>query len=109
MSNPGHKPVTPFKPDPDHRQSFPLASELREKGFVPLPRLWIRASDMPEIYEIVARHTDDVLRIRREVYTRLGMPIEERKSSKHSPNQIGDPVSDKEAAWAAFERKRRAG
>lgn len=96
MKNPGHKRVTAFSPDSRHRRDFPVASAMREAGFVPLPRLWVREEDMAEIYAITDRRKEEVIRIRQQVAAQL------------APDQLPDPVSDKEAAWAAFERQRQA-
>lgn len=60
---------------------------LRSAGYVPLPPLWVRREDMPDIHAIAARHSEAVRAIR---------------SDKRA-----DPREDMEAAWAAFERDRR--
>lgn len=88
MPNPGHKRGVGFTPDTKHRQSFPVASAMRDAGFVPLPRLWVREEDMAAIYAITDRRKDEVIRIRQSV--------------------APDPANDKEAAWAAYERGRQA-
>ena len=59
---------------------------LRTAGYVPLPPLWVRREDMPEIHAIAGRHSEAVKAIR-------------------SGKQV-DPREDMEAAWAAFERER---
>lgn len=43
----------------------PGAMALREAGFVPLPRLWVRAEDMDMIVWMASRHADEVNAIRR--------------------------------------------
>lgn len=60
---------------------------LRAVGYVPLPPLWVRREDMPEIHAIAARHSAKVKAIR--------------------AGKRADPREDMEAAWAAFERRKR--
>ena len=73
-----------------------VAEKLREMGFVPLPRLWVKREDMPLIHDIAHQYFDTVNRVRSEC-----------DRSYYDPGQPkADPVVDKEAAWAAFERER---
>jgi len=72
------------------------ARALRDAGFIPLPRLWVRPSDMEAIHAIAFRHASEVNRI--------------RCAQKHHAHQPGptaaDPATDKEAAWDRFESER---
>lgn len=43
----------------------PGAMALRAAGFIPLPRLWVRAEDMDMIVWMATRHADEVNDIRR--------------------------------------------
>jgi hypothetical protein len=68
----------------------PLAKALRDKGFVPLKRLWVHRDALPEIETITERYRADVNAVRGE----LGYEPE------------ADPRHSKDAAWEAFERDR---
>ena len=100
MPNTGHKPLVPFDPDREHNERHPIASAMRRKGFVPLPRLWVRAEDMAEIYAITERYRDEVMRTRAEVQAQTG--------ANTPPAATFDPVANKDDAWAAYERARQA-
>ena len=41
----------------------PVATILRGRGFVPLPRLWVRSEDMPTIHMIAGQYREEVIRI----------------------------------------------
>lgn len=73
----------------------PVAKALRKAGFVPLPRLWVRPTDMPMIHEIAEKHRQTVNTIRGNINA--------------GDIQEPDPVDDKEAAWEAFEKMRSQG
>jgi len=46
-------------------KSLPSPSEvLRERGFVPLPRLWVKAEDMRAIHLIADQYEDEVTAVR---------------------------------------------
>lgn len=40
---------------------------LREAGFVPLPRLWVRKEELRGILKIATRHADEINAIRARV------------------------------------------
>lgn len=70
----------------------PVANALRKAGYVPLPRLWVKKEDMPAIHQITDKHCNVVRDVRRSIN---GQPPAEP-----------DPVTDRDAAWAAYERMR---
>ena len=70
----------------------PVAKALRSAGFVPLPRLWVKPTDMPKIHEIADKHRTAVNNIRGQINA--------------GEIQEANPVLDKEAAWEAYERMR---
>lgn len=67
-----------------------LNQTLREAGFVKLPPLYVKSSDMPEIHRIAHRYGDQVNSIRAQHREQ----IEELKE---------DP---REKAWEAFDKLR---
>ena len=73
----------------------PIAQVLRAHGFVPLPRLWVPASEMETILKIAKKHGDRVNAIRGEI--RASLPV---------PGSVSDPKTDRDAAWAAYEQAR---
>ena len=66
----------------DSSQSVSVSVSLREAGYVPLPRLWVKSEDMPKIHEIAYAHQEAVTQIR------LG----------HNKQQ------EKDAAWTAYKK-----
>jgi hypothetical protein len=44
-----------------------LARRLREKGFVPLPRLWVKSSDMDKVHAIAQAHSHEVNQTREQL------------------------------------------
>jgi hypothetical protein len=75
----------------------PVANALRKAGYVPLPRLWIKAEDMPKIHKIAHQHLPGVRDIRKAFN-------DDQSAYKDQP--APDPISDREAAWAAYEKMR---
>jgi len=75
-----------------------VAQALRDAGFRPLPRLWIRNEDMPAVYSIVASRGFEVRAIREQAILAY--------LAEFPPKPKPDPVADKEAAWAAYERSK---
>jgi hypothetical protein len=75
---------------------------LRQAGFVPLPRLWVKAEDMPHIRNIAHRYSDEVNRLRHSMNQALSHIYDDR----HDTEPQGNPIEDKDAAWAMFERER---
>lgn len=73
--------------------AYPVARALRAAGFLPLPRLWVKATDMPTIHKIAHAYQEEVNQIRRNV------------AGSNHPSEP-DPVSDKDAAWEAYEKMR---
>ena len=74
----------------------PVAATLRARGFIPLPRLWVKREDMPRIHEIAEQYKDEVTAVRAEYGTYE--PTSDVTSI--------DPKYNKEAAWEAAERLR---
>lgn len=74
-------------------KNTPVSTALREAGFVPLPRLWVQASDMQAIHQIANKYHATVNAVRTQFQAnRLNKP---------------NPVEDKDAAWAAYEKMQR--
>lgn len=48
-----------------------VGKALREAGFVPLPRLWVRPEELTLIRRIAFQNADEVNRIREEVREQL--------------------------------------
>ena len=67
------------------------AEALRKAGLVPLPRLWVPASVIPEIHKIADPYGDQVNAIRGKA----------RQS-------MSDPKTSRAAAWAAAEKSRKS-
>lgn len=93
----------------------PVARALRKAGYVPLPRLWVRKEDIPEVQAIAYKYANDVNVIRHKAKgLRLDEPDPSWQPSTHLPTppvhemDHGDPIEDKEAAWAAFEKARNS-
>ena len=78
----------------------PVSQALREAGFVPLPRLWVKSEDMPRIHEIAYRHQDMIKRVRND----FGQHTYSEESE--APVKKPSPIDDREAAWDAYERAR---
>ena len=86
---PAKQPEGALVSQSDNRTTrHPVADALREAGFVPLPRLWVRKEDIPAIHEMAGKYSQEVNDIR----ARLGCNPSKR---------TGDPKVDREAAWEA--------
>lgn len=77
---------------------------LRKAGFVPLPRLWVKAEDMPQIRNIAYRYADEVNHLRHSVNEALSDLYDDKDDTEPQ----GDPIADKDAAWAMFEKERNS-
>ena len=93
----------------EYKKSHPVAHALREAGFIPIPRYWIKGDDMPKLKALTDAHRDEVNSIRRDVHIQLGLG--EPTDNDYGALPIGlasdttdDPRFSKDAAWAAFER-----
>ena len=75
-----------------------VAQALRDAGFRPLPRLWIRNEDMPAVYSIINSAGLEVRAIREQAILAY--------RAEFPPKTKPDPIADKEAAWAAYERSK---
>lgn len=73
----------------DNRRSS-LAQTLKEAGFVRLPPLYVKSTDMPEIHRIAHRYGDQVNSIRAE--------------HREKAEQLAEDPREK--AWEAFEKIR---
>ena len=60
------------------------AEKLRAQGFLPLPRLWIKADAMPEIHAIAERYLEEVRVVRDQV--RRELEIEKLWSEREKAN-----------------------
>lgn len=96
--------------DAEYKKLHPVAFALRDAGFVPLPRYWVRGSDMPKLKEISDIHRDEVNAIRRKVHLELGL---NQSPDDYGPLPIGiasdvtdDPRFSKDAAWAAYDKRK---
>lgn len=81
----------------------PIAQVLRAEGFIPLPRLWVPASEMEDILKIAKKHGDRVNAIRGELRAQLAVSagaVDPRSETR------SDPKTDRDAAWAAYEQGR---
>ena len=52
----------------------PVADALRAAGYVPVPRLWVRPSDVDALIRKAEAYSEDVNRIRAEVRENLKAP-----------------------------------
>lgn len=100
-------------------KDHPVSVALRAEGFIPLPRLWVKPEDMAEIAKMAQRHKDRVNDIRSEVHRKhpeLGdqrPPFHKNKLvetdfAKLEKVITSKAMTDKEAAWEAYERSRNA-
>lgn len=69
-----------------------LAKTLRAKGFVPLPRLWVKNSDIPKIHAIADGYLDEIKQTREELNQ------DTHSDAARIQNEI-------ELAWAMLERR----
>ena len=90
-------------------EQHPVATTLRERGFVPMPRLWIKATDLPTIHELAAQYRDEVLEVRAQCAAKAAEQREKQAPAVVEPKTDPDPRTDREAAWEALERLRKAG
>jgi hypothetical protein len=94
-----------------------VSVSLREAGFVPLPRLWVKSEDMTKIHKIAHAYKDIVNQIRQDHAKDNPLddasddladkPAEPAISSSRA--QKSDPKHSKDAAWAAYKKMRTAG
>lgn len=96
--------------DAEYQKMYPVAFALREAGFVPLPRYWVKGTDMPKLKEISDMHRDEVNTIRRAVHEKMGLTA---VTDDYGPLPIGiasdttdDPRFSKDAAWAAYDKRK---
>lgn len=78
----------------------PVAKALRNAGYLPLPRLWIKAEDMQKIHALANQYSVQVNTIRAEA---RGLTYFREDVKKE------DPKTSKESAWEEYERLRSAG
>ena len=96
--------------DEEYKKLHPVAFALRDAGFVPVPRYWIKGSDMPKLKAISDLNRDEVIAIRRRVHLELGL---NPSPDDYGPLPVGiasdvtdDPRFNKDAAWEAFENSK---
>lgn len=77
----------------------PVATILRGRGFVPLPRLWVRSEDIPKVHKIADQYREEVNAVR----TQVGQEIAE---AHEAATRKPDPKEDRDAAWQAMDRLR---
>lgn len=78
---------------------YPVATALRNAGYIPLPRLWVRPDDIPVIHNIANQYSDDVNEIRAQANADYTPTVVTVKTT--------DPKKDIDAAWAAYEQGRQ--
>lgn len=106
MTVANHDYQHPLLTKDDYARKHPVACALRNAGFVPLPRLWVREADMATVYALTEQYRGDVTRIRVAVYEQAKARGEVSEAEDGVP--CSDPKIDREAAWAAFERTRQS-
>lgn len=105
------------KPNQPTFKEHPVSHALRGEGFFPLPRLWVKQEDLEVVIQMANKHRATVNKIRAEVHAQHP-ELEDRRPSavkkslveadfaKIEQAVVAQAVSDKEAAWAAYERMR---
>lgn len=98
-------------------KTSPVSVALRDAGFVPLPRLWVRKDAMKDVHKITEKFAKEVNDIRSQVHLdhpELGdqRPVFHKgrlaeEAADAEEDLVAKALSDKEAAWAAFEQMRR--
>lgn len=93
----------------ENPKDSPVALALRSEGFKPLPRLWVPAHELDAILAITQKYRSQVNQIRARVYETDPQPADRRpvfhKNHLSEAETISaNPIEDKEAAWAAYER-----
>lgn len=68
---------------------------LREAGYLPLPRLWVKAEDMTRIHAIAHESIHEIHSIRTKARLEYEAQLDLKQQSL---------LLDKEAAWAAYEK-----
>jgi hypothetical protein len=87
------------------QNTSPVSQALRDAGFVPLPRLWVKPKDMPKIHKIAFTYEEEINEIRASKRDEmLQWEIEQRKAGKLPPIQ-----PEREAAWVEHEKLRSQG
>ena len=66
---------------------------LRDAGFVPLPRLWIKAYDMPRIHAIAEQYKDEVMEIRHRMRRLRAESLTDLENG-HNPQENRDDAWD---------------
>ena len=72
------------------------AKALEDAGFMPLPRMWVKREDMHKVYSIINSVGLQVREIRQTARVEY--------ETAHPPKVQTNPITDKEAAWAAYEQ-----
>ena len=78
---------------------------LREAGYVPLPRLWVKSEAMEQIHAIAHTYQDEVNQIRSSIHDDHHA-IYSVNNSDGSLKPMDDPKLDRDAAWAAYDALR---
>lgn len=81
---------------------------LRDLGYVPLPRLWVKSEVMEQIHAIAHTFQDEVNEIRSKIHHELSSSHVVNRSYRADPT-VEDPKLDRDAAWAAYEALRQTG
>ena len=92
-----------------HSPANSVASVLREAGYVPLPRLWVKSDVMSEIHAIAHRYQDEDNQLRNKIQkeeSSVYFVDQEDGKLRDLKDHIHDPKVDKNAAWAAYETLR---
>ena len=90
-----------------HDGNSPVADALREAGFVPLPRLWVKPEDIQQIKTIAFQYAEEVNRIRYEVKGLKWIEPEIFNAPEENSPASGDPMKDPDAAWAHYEEQQK--
>lgn len=107
MSKTKLPPASKLTPE-EYQRIYPMAYALREAGFVPIPRFWIKGDDMPKLRDFTDQYRDEIVAIRRAVDAKLGITAESHEDIGPLPIGIAsdatdDPRFDRDAAWKAWE------
>lgn len=89
---------------PERPQEHPVATVLRSRGFVPLPRLWVRSKDMPTIHMIAGQYREEVNAVRAEVGAQAqahAQTTQDAPPTNRGVNPKPDPKTDKDATCSA--------
>lgn len=85
----------------------PVAKALREAGFVPLPRLWVKAEDMRTIHFIAEQYEEEVNKVRRSVDQEHELLVQQRKATAQARDKLEQAKEDKDLAWELYQKTQK--